>query len=799
MNATFAIPTNGKVNGQDVVYKYSGDDDMWLYIDGILVLDLGGIHEPVHGTINFTTGEVVTWPQNDPNNKTLTTLEAIFSKHGITWKNDTDHSLDMFYLERGGQYSNLQMTLNIPITKTVSVKKEVDGELSDEYLNKEFSFIAYVDKGNGDMVPYNGMIEIGKTTAHITDGKFKIKPTEVAKLLDMKSSWKYKIVETGMNGNEFSSVVIHDNGTITHPLHEGEVNQSAESSVHEVELKNEVRVTNVLREEFGDIQVGKKWKGDDENNRPSSVKFQIYRIKNGDEEHKELYKSSDGKTVFELNTESWNKVFTHLLRRSGTDVYTYIVQEVSVPEGYVDTYTSEDAQHHGMNLFITNTKYGSITYEKKWEKADGTSLNDHPDQVKVQLYQYMMKGQKTTIENPVDPKKVQFKTTYRAISEGIGSNYASARKLEGDYSLTQYVQKNGTIRFTVHSHIQSFGLYNIKTTSGTLAKISSTTSEYYRYNDDGWKGIVYEATYELRNVSVDATVTLDMIGTLNPENTPTSLNNVMDIRNILITNPANGGTTDVYNVPTPPSTMPEEGTEGLVKYGDEKVLNDQNNWKDKIENLPLQTTIDGEPYYYFYYVKEVDAPAGFTVSYEGNNGTGQSIIIKNIKDYFPMSFKKVDSTNNAKVLEGAVFSLYKDEDCEQIVEFYKDENMQQATTSFTTDSNGTFTAYGLKAGTYYLKEVSAPSGYYLIDHPLKVTMDLQGKITVDEKDKDTIRVLIENSNATDIIEVKDSPVYYLPNSGGIGTHIFTMLGTAFIALAVTLYIVKRRDEEVKAS
>ncbi|MBP3276253.1 fibro-slime domain-containing protein, partial [Kandleria sp.] len=127
MNATFAIPTSGKVNGQDVVYEYSGDDDMWLYIDGILVLDLGGIHEPVHGTINFTTGKVVTWPQNRPNNRTVTSLQAIFRQQGITWKNDTDHKLDMFYLERGGQYSNLSMTLNIPITKTVTVKKEIEG------------------------------------------------------------------------------------------------------------------------------------------------------------------------------------------------------------------------------------------------------------------------------------------------------------------------------------------------------------------------------------------------------------------------------------------------------------------------------------------------------------------------------------------------------------------------------------------------------------------------------------------------------------------------------------------------
>ena len=55
--------------------------------------------------------------------------------------------------------------------------------------------------------------------------------------------------------------------------------------------------------------------------------------------------------------------------------------------------------------------------------------------------------------------------------------------------------------------------------------------------------------------------------------------------------------------------MPEEGTEGLVKYGSERTLNNGNNWKDVVSSLPVEETIDGEKYYYFYYVKEVKAPA----------------------------------------------------------------------------------------------------------------------------------------------------------------------------------------------
>ncbi|HCJ14751.1 MAG TPA: hypothetical protein DHV77_06105, partial [Erysipelotrichaceae bacterium] len=97
----------------------------------------------------------------------------------------------------------------------------------------------------------------------------------------------------------------------------------------------------------------------------------------------------------------------------------------------------------------------------------------------------------------------------------------------------------------------------------------------------------------------------------------------MDVRNITVTNPSDTGTTVIYITPTPPSTMPEEGTEGLVKYGSERTLNNGNNRRDVVSSLPVEETINGEKYYYFYYVKEVKAPAGFSVSYEGNNGTGQ--------------------------------------------------------------------------------------------------------------------------------------------------------------------------------
>lgn len=58
MSAKFIQPKDGKINGNNMVFEFSGDDDVWVYIDGVLVLDIGGIHNEVLGSINFADGTV---------------------------------------------------------------------------------------------------------------------------------------------------------------------------------------------------------------------------------------------------------------------------------------------------------------------------------------------------------------------------------------------------------------------------------------------------------------------------------------------------------------------------------------------------------------------------------------------------------------------------------------------------------------------------------------------------------------------------------------------------------------------
>ena len=116
---------------------------------------------------------------------------------------------------------------------------------------------------------------------------------------------------------------------------------------------NVLNFKNKIREEKKNITVEKKWEGDSEGNRPANIRFRLYRIKNGDTEHKEPYRDAQGNTIFTLNAGNWRKTFEGLIAKSGTDSYTYEVEEISVPNGYVVSY-SESTGQSGTTLTIKN-------------------------------------------------------------------------------------------------------------------------------------------------------------------------------------------------------------------------------------------------------------------------------------------------------------------------------------------------------------------------------------------------------------------------------------------------------------
>lgn len=124
----FLMPKNGQMDGEDMIFDFHGDDDVFVYIDDVLVLDIGGTHGAESGTINFHTGEA-----EDPNgNDGGRTLGEIFSDAGKelggdTFADYTKHKLKFFYMERGGNISYCRLRFNMPLLpeKSLTVTKEL--------------------------------------------------------------------------------------------------------------------------------------------------------------------------------------------------------------------------------------------------------------------------------------------------------------------------------------------------------------------------------------------------------------------------------------------------------------------------------------------------------------------------------------------------------------------------------------------------------------------------------------------------------------------------------------------------
>lgn len=141
---------------------------------------------------------------------------------------------------------------------------------------------------------------------------------------------------------------------------------------------------------------------------------------------------------------------------------------------------------------------------------------------------------------------------------------------------------------------------------------------------------------------------------------------------------------------------------------------------------------------------------------------------------FDLTVVKVDANNTATKLSGAGFTLYTDNTCNT-----EATNGSEVTTG--TDGIATFT--GIKAGTYYLKETTAPSGYNINSTVYKIVISDTGAVT-------------SNGTTVSQVEVGDTPLL-TPNTGGMGTMMFTIGGAALIACAGVLFLIVRKKKSAE--
>lgn len=150
----FTVTETGKnVDGSDMEFNFTGDDDVWVYIDGALVVDMGGAHNKAEGKINFATQEatITTGTSNaklgnsltvggrtpaEPNGNTTVKFENIMVKKSGSEPVTLDkymkesgkvHELKMYYMERGMWNSNMSISYSfVPLPSGLTLSKTLD-------------------------------------------------------------------------------------------------------------------------------------------------------------------------------------------------------------------------------------------------------------------------------------------------------------------------------------------------------------------------------------------------------------------------------------------------------------------------------------------------------------------------------------------------------------------------------------------------------------------------------------------------------------------------------------------------
>jgi len=146
----FTLSKDGKINGQDITFNFTGDDDVWVFIDDYLVLDMGGAHRMASGTIDFAKKNVTVeraftpdksttaaWKDgatraNQTSTESLKTFADIETDNGKTFADimaddSKVHTLKMFYMERGMIDSNMSASFNFsPIPSGLTLSKDVN-------------------------------------------------------------------------------------------------------------------------------------------------------------------------------------------------------------------------------------------------------------------------------------------------------------------------------------------------------------------------------------------------------------------------------------------------------------------------------------------------------------------------------------------------------------------------------------------------------------------------------------------------------------------------------------------------
>ena len=737
MSAAFTqTPDGTDVWGNDIIFEFSGDDDFWLYVDGELILDLGGVHSAMTGSVNFRTGIVTgrngatrtlrqIFESNYRSRNPQATTEEVnayllkyFEEGSTVFRDYSSHKMKVFYMERGAGASNLHMRFNLTAVRPgeVTLSKKVTGSDDVDYDLMEFPYqILYqlpedidlsggpgrwrqlVQNENDPAVTYQGSKRPVKFAESYTpvgetipcENVFFLKSGEIASINMPENVVDYKIVENGVNMNIFKSVKanseqLSDNSDVGR--HDYETSVSTIEERPEVAFENEVdpnslrtlTITKILWDEEGFTvteegdKVGNRLNGYD----PDSTTFD-FRVSMSSQDSTTLTPVRN-KKYFVKDTEN-----NYCRWDAGTQ--RFVSLGIS---SYTDLAELLDR--------MTDSEKTSIIFESSGSGA----VSKIPGGYSIEF-----RGL------PVDSS---FQVIER--EDEIPEGYTLVEYERDKGSFISAVEPNkGTIRANEDPHIL---VHNQRGWGLTVNKIWSD-ADYMESHDD-----IYIAVYVKRE-GEEEPVLLD--GTIRRLRSPsTSLYYYFDELE-------EGTSFDDYEIFEVLLTDPVCDADGNVT-----------SYSGSIERIKEggTLTVGGKP-------KNKEHLDGFTydVDYTKGEATGGGEDIENVRtdtiENIRQGIKIVKTDWNEQVLPDADFTL-KDNDGVSI-----------GADSFTSDANGLITIAYLDPDTVYtLEETVAPSGFQKPSEPWKIKIQ-NNEVSVIDGDDGSYEITQAQGSEMAVVTVKN--------------------------------------------
>lgn len=818
MNMNFYQPEDGRLpNGEAMKFEFRGDDDVFVYLDGVLILDLGGIHSAQSGSIDFSTGTIV------ENGETISDgiykryhrsglfseseLNDIFTEITISgrkchiFSDYYNAKMDFFYLERGAGASNCHIKFNMPPIPqdTIIVGKQITDANASIYSDVEFSFTLEIKDGDTWKTVDSGPVGIYNAAGtfienrNIENGTFKLKHGERAHF-SYPANTVYRVTETGVSSDEYYEVKITGVEVI-------QISSGGETENITGWLTEELVVSEKPMVIFRNrIAAGNKKTLSIEKHIADNVDGEQYSVQVflGDEALKEDGIPYNGK--YWMNETEYTATNGVIQLQNGQTASI-----VDIPSG-----TSFKVVETGLN----SDTYIDPIYEI--ENADEISTGDAASGKLVLEHDTTVTITNAKKDTP-DAAYIQVQKTF----EGLTKEDVNKLKEEGNFAISLYTDPSCTGTPAVELELSDNDVTVDETGLIYTWRVDVPQGKIYYVKEEGQEVLNYKVdsiTVNGKPLEDDGNIGIDLTTILSSYEL-----DVQSISEIALDNPVSempelivgkfadeeqylvwtkdtlslGERNGILNsIKSKDNSFNSASIENSVFFSGEEMLK---------EGIAYQGIISyytpyGQATINLYSPEKWDAVAyGTYTESSGSRDAEIEVINKYVTEEIVIDLKKYGTDYEAGEKDGAIFKLSRKTVEGGSSNWIPVENYQEITVS-----KENFNELKLPAGIYKLEEVQAPAGYRLLDEGIYFKVEGTTVTLVKENGDaygpgDELPTMWEiDANNRIVLKIKNDVLYDLPEAGGPGIHLY-MLGGTLLMMAGALLVYKKRKEEVLRS